>query len=328
MQTFNRRAFLKGTGTLALAAAASGLLCGAAEAPAETAPAAETVGGLVVHTVRAFAKDYGNNFRDFEINLKIENTNDFPVYFNQENFLVHLGNVRRDTRAYFGGLNKWNGSRYIQDVHLEPGECQTISYSCRLQAAELEAGLRQTNPAPWRIALLYGQQRQTFTGYLLADEYSSDFTAGPVESTAFPTVGGVQLSALWCDDSCTQNGFYYLSFYFTLQNKSDTEIALPFRGVSEGDVQDNFSVELDGQRKKHYRLCVYTHDKIFRPQEGGHLESLQPGESQFATNSISLTKEEYDTLYSGGHTVAFTFTCGDEKLTLRGDPRTGIFEAV
>ena len=138
----------------------------------------------------------------------------------------------------------------------------------------------------------------------------------------------MQLSALWCDDSCTQNGFYDLLFYFTLQNKSDTEIALPFRGVSEGDVQDNFSVELDGQRKKHYRLCVYTHDKIFRPQEGGHLESLQPGESRLATNAISLTKEEYDTLYNGGHTVTFTFTCGDEKLTLRGDPSIGIFEAV
>ena len=241
MQTFNRRVFLKGTGTLALAAAASGLLCGAAEAPAETAPAAETVSGLVVHTVRAFAKDYGNNFRDFEIHLEIENTNDFPVYFNQENFLVHLGDTRLGINYRFSGLNKWNGSRYIQDVHLEPGECQTISYSCRLQAAELEAGLRQTDPAPWRIALLYGQQRQTFTGYLLADKYSSDFTAGPVESTAFPTVGGVQLSALWCDDSCTQNGFYDLLFYFTLQNKSDAEIALPFRGVSEGDVQDNFS---------------------------------------------------------------------------------------
>ena len=328
MQAFNRRAFLKGTGTLALAAAASGLLCGAAEAPAETAPAAETVGGLVVHTVRAFAKDYGNNLRLFEINLKIENTNNFPVYFNQENFLVHLGDTRLGINYRFAGLNKWNGSRYTQDVHLEPGEFQTISYSCNLQAAELEAGLRQTDPAPWHIALLYGQQRQTFTGYLLADKYSSDFTAGPVESTVFPTVGGVQFSALWCDDSRTQNGFYYLSFYFTLQNKSDTEIALPFRGVSEGDVQDNFSVELDGQHKKHYRLCVYTHVNGFRPQEGGHLESLQPGESQFATNSISLTKEEYDTLYNGGHTVTFTFTCGDEKLTLRGDPRTGIFEAI
>ena len=330
MQAFNRRAFLKGTGTLALAAAASGLLCGAAEVPTEAEPdtAFCTIGGLRVHTVRAFAKDYGNNFRLFEINLKIENTNDFPVYFNQENFLVHLGDARLDTHYRFSGLNKWNGSRYTQDVHLEPGECQTINYGCHLQAAELEAGLRQTDPAPWHIALLYGQQRQTFTGYLLADQYSSDFTAGPVESTAFPTVGGVQLSALWCDDSCTQNGFYDLSFYFTLQNKSDTEIALPFRGVSEGDVQDNFSVELDGQRKKHYRLCVYTHDNGFCPQEGGPLESLQPGESQFATNAISLTKEEYDTLYNGGHTVTFTFSCGDEKLTLRGDPAIGIFEAV
>lgn len=323
----SRRSFLKVSGCLMLGSAVSGLLCGAGD-PADGGAAVPTVGGLRVNYVRAFAKDYGNNFREMEIPLEIENTNDFPVYFNQENFLVHLGDMRLGINYRFSGLNKWNGSRYIQDVHLEPGECQTISYSCRLQAAELEAGLRQTDPAPWRIALLYGQQRQTFTGYLLADKYSSDFTAGPVESTAFPTVGGVQLSALWCDDSCTQNGFYDLLFYFTLQNKSDAEIALPFRGVSEGDVQDNFSVELDGQRKKHYRLCVYTHDKIFRPQEGGHLESLQPGESRLATNAISLTKEEYDTLYNGGHTVTFTFTCGDEKLTLRGDPSIGIFEAV
>lgn len=328
MQTFNRRTFLKGTGTLALAAAASGLLCGAAEAPAETAPAAETVGGLVVHTVRAFAKDYGNNFRDFEIHLEIENTNDFPVYFNQENFLVHLGDTRLGINYRFSGLNKWNGSRYIQDVHLEPGECQTISYSCRLQAADLEAGLRQTDPAPWRIALLYGQQRQTFTGYLLADKYSSDFTAGPVESTAFPTVGGVQLSALWCDDSCTQNGFYDLLFYFTLQNKSDVEIALPFNGLSGGDVLDNFSMKLDGQPKEHYRLYACSHNTVFRPQEAGHLESLQAGESRFATNGIHLTKEEYDTLYTGGHTVEFTFTCNGEVLTLRGDPRIGIWESV
>lgn len=328
MQTFNRRAFLKGTGTLALAAAASGLLCGAAEAPAETAPAAETVGGLRVNYVRAFAKDYGNNFRQMEIHLNIENTNSSAAYFNQENFVPMLGNSRYGGEFTFTGLNKWNGSRYVQDVQLKAGETQTISYSCKLQPEDLSAGLRTVDPAPWSLTLLYGGQRQTFTGYLLPDHYSTEYTAGPVESTAFPTVGGVQLSALWCDDSCIQNGFYDLLFYFTLQNKSDAEIALPFRGVSEGDVQDNFSVELDGQRKKHYRLCVYTHDKIFRPQEGGHLESLQPGESRLATNAISLTKEEYDTLYNGGHTVTFTFTCGDEKLTLRGDPSIGIFEAV
>ena len=186
----SRRSFLKVSGCLMLGSAVSGLLCGAGD-PAEGGAAVPTVGGLRVNYVRAFAKDYGNNFREMEIHLEIENTNDFPVYFNQENFLVHLGDMRLGINYRFSGLNKWNGSRYIQDVHLEPGECQTISYSCRLQAAELEAGLRQTDPAPWRIALLYGQQRQTFTGYLLADKYSSDFTAGPVESTAFPTVGGV-----------------------------------------------------------------------------------------------------------------------------------------
>ena len=213
----SRRSFLKVSGCLMLGSAVSGLLCGAGD-PAEGGAAVPTVGGLRVNYVRAFAKDYGNNFREMEIHLEIENTNDFPVYFNQENFLVHLGDARLDTQSHFAG--------------------------------------RQTDPAPWRIALLYGQQRQTFTGYLLADKYSSDFTAGPVESTAFPTVGGVQLSAMWCDDSCTQNGFYDLLFYFTLQNKSDAEIALPFRGVSEGDVQDNFSVELVSAKST--TACVFT----------------------------------------------------------------------
>lgn len=323
----SRRSFLKVSGCLMLGSAVSGLLCGAGD-PAEGGAAVPTVGGLRVNYVRAFAKDYGNNFRQMEIHLNIENTNSSAAYFNQENFVPMLGNSRYGGEFTFTGLNKWNGSRYVQDVQLKAGETQTISYSCKLQPEDLSAGLRTVDPAPWSLTLLYGGQRQTFTGYLLPDHYSTEYTAGPVESTAFPTVGGVQLSALWCDDSCTQNGFYDLLFYFTLQNKSDAEIALPFRGVSEGDVQDNFSVELDGQRKKHYRLCVYTHDKIFRPQEGGHLESLQPGESRLATNAISLTKEEYDTLYNGGHTVTFTFTCGDEKLTLRGDPSIGIFEAV
>ena len=66
MQIFTRRDFLKGSSTLVLAAAASGLLCGAAQAPAEAVPMTETVGGLVVHTVRAFAKDYGHNFRHLD----------------------------------------------------------------------------------------------------------------------------------------------------------------------------------------------------------------------------------------------------------------------
>lgn len=46
-----------------------------------------TVGGLRVNYVRAFAKDYGNNFRQMEIHLNIENTNSSAAYFNQENFV-------------------------------------------------------------------------------------------------------------------------------------------------------------------------------------------------------------------------------------------------
>ena len=328
MQTFNRRDFLKGTGTLALAAAASGLLCGAAEVPTEAEPdtALCTIGGLRVLDVRARVCKYPSDDYpyDLEVYFDLENTNDFTAYFHQENYIVSVGGKRYDTRNYFTGLNKWNGSHYIQDIWLKPGEASTITYSCRLD----KAGTKVAFQDGMQITFQYRQQRQTFVSSPLTQTSSACALDGSVQSTAFPTVGGVQLSALWCNDSSTQNGFYSLRFYFTLQNKSDTEIALPFRGVSEGDVQDNFSVELDGQRKEHYRLHVYTHDNGFRPQEGGHLESLQPGESQFAKNSISLTKEEYDTLYNGGHTVTFTFTCGDEKLTLRGDPAIGIFEAV
>ena len=91
---------------------------------------------------------------------------------------------------------------------------------------------------------------------------------------------------------------------------------------------DNFSMKLDGQPKEHYRLYACSHNTVFRPQEAGHLESLQAGESRFATNGIHLTKEEYGTLYIGGHTVEFTFTCNGEVLTLRGDPRIGIWESV
>ena len=120
MQAFNRRAFLKGTGTLALAAAASGLLCGAGD-PAEGGAAVPTVGGLRVNYVRAFAKDYGNNFRQMEIHLNIANTNSSAAYFNQENFVPLLGNSRYGGERTFSGLNKWNGSRYVQDVQLKAG---------------------------------------------------------------------------------------------------------------------------------------------------------------------------------------------------------------
>ena len=186
-----------------LGSAVSGLLCGAGD-PAEGGAAVPTVGGLRVNYVRAFAKDYGNNFREMEIHLNIENTNSSAAYFNQENFVPLLGNSRYGGERTFSGLNKWNGSRYVQDVQLKAGETQTISYICKLQPEDLSAGLRAVDPAPWSLTLLYGGQRQTFTGYLLPDHYSTEYTAGPVESTVLPSVGGIVLSGFWSSDLLTQ----------------------------------------------------------------------------------------------------------------------------
>lgn len=143
----SRRSFLKVSGCLMLGSAVSGLLCGAGD-PAEGGAAVPTVGGLRVNYVRAFAKDYGNNFRQMEIHLNIENTNSSAAYFNQENFVPMLGNSRYGGEFTFTGLNKWNGSRYVQDVQLKAGETQTISYSCKLQPEDLSAGLRTVDPAP------------------------------------------------------------------------------------------------------------------------------------------------------------------------------------
>lgn len=195
----SRRSFLKVFGCLMLGSAVSGLLCGAGD-PAEGGAAMPTVGGLRVNYVRAFAKDYGNNFRQMEIHLNIENTNSSAAYFNQENFVPMLGNSRYGGEFTFTGLSKWNGSRYVQDVQLKAGETQTISYSCKLQPEDLSAGLRTVDPAPWSLTLLYGGQRQTYTGYLLPDHYSTEYTAGPVESTVLPSVGGIVLSGFWSSD--------------------------------------------------------------------------------------------------------------------------------
>ena len=151
----SRRSFLKVSGCLMLGSAVSGLLCGAGD-PAEGGAAVPTVGGLRVNYVRAFAKDYGNNFREMEIHLNIENTNSSAAYFNQENFVPLLGNSRYGGERTFSGLNKWNGSRYVQDVQLKAGETQTISYICKLQPEDLSAGLRAVDPAPWSLTLLYG----------------------------------------------------------------------------------------------------------------------------------------------------------------------------
>ena len=134
----SRRSFLKVSGCLMLGSAVSGLVCGAGD-PAEGGAAVPTVGGLRVNYVRAFAKDYGNNFRQMEIQLNIENTNSSAAYFNQENFVPMLGNSRYGGAFTFTGLNKWNGSRYVQDVQLKAGETQTISYSCKLQPEDLSS---------------------------------------------------------------------------------------------------------------------------------------------------------------------------------------------
>lgn len=101
----SRRSFLKVSGCLMLGSAVSGLLCGAGD-PAEGGAAVPTVGGLRVNYVRAFAKDYGNNFRQMEIQLNIENTNFSAAYFNQENFVPMLGNSRYGGEFTFTGLNK------------------------------------------------------------------------------------------------------------------------------------------------------------------------------------------------------------------------------
>lgn len=324
----SRRSFLKVSGCLMLGSAVSGLLCGAGD-PAEGGAAVPTVGGLRVNYVRAFAKDYGNNFREMEIHLNIENTNSSAAYFNQENFVPLLGNSRYGGERTFTGLNKWNGSRYVQDVQLKAGETQTISYICKLQPEDLSAGLRAVDPAPWSLTLLYGGQRQTFTGYLLPDHYSTEYTAGPVESTVLPSVGGIVLSGFWSSDLLTQVPSYNLPIYFTMQNSNDTAAQLPFRGVAEnGDVLDNFTIRMDGQPRNHYRLYACTHTSCFTPEEKGHLETLQPQEICFAETGISLTKDEYSTLYTTGHTLEITFSYGDESVTVRGNTRTGIFEAI
>ena len=283
----SRRSFLKVSGCLMLGSAVSGLLCGAGD-PAEGGAAVPTVGGLQVNYVRAFAKDYGNNFRQMEIHLNIENTNSSAAYFNQENFVPMLGNSRYGGEFTSNGLNKWNGSRYVQDVQLKAGETQTISYSCKLQPEDLSAGLRTVDPAPWSLTL---------------DHYSTEYTAGPVESTVLPSVGGIVLSGFWSSDFLTQVPSYSLPIYFTMQNSNDTAAQLPFRGVAEnGDVLDNFTIRMDGQPRNYYRLYACTHTSRFTP--------------------------EYSTLYTTGHTLEITFSYGDESVTVRGNTRTGIFEAI
>ena len=327
MQSLNRRTFLKSTGTLALAAITSGLLCGAAAEPEETEPdtALCTVGGVRVLDVRARVYDYPNSDYPYhmEVYFDLENANDFTAYFHQENYIVSVGGKRYDT-SDFTGLNKWNGSRYIQDVWLEPGEAKTITYSCRLDKAGGKAAFQDG----MQITFQYRQQRQTFISLPLTKTSSACALDGPVQSTVFPAVGGVQFSDFWCHESSTQNGRYALHLNFTMQNLTDTQIDLPIPDLHPNDnLPNHFTLQFDGTEKYLYGpySCEYS---WMRPKSKDALEALAPYESQFAELSFSLTQNEFDTLLTQDHTIEFTFTCGGEELTLRGNPSTCIFEVV
>lgn len=327
MQAFNRRAFLKGTGTLALAAAASGLLCGAAEVPTEAEPdtALCTIGGLRVLDVSARVSKYPSDDYPYrlEVYFDLENTNDFTAYFHQENYIVSVGGKRYDTYD-FTGLNKWNGSHYIQDIWLKPGEAATITYSCRLD----KVGSKVAFQDGVQITFQYRQQRQTFVSSPLTETSSACALDGSVQSTALPSVGGIQFSNFWCHESSTQNGSYVFHLNFIMQNLTDTQIDLPIPALHPNDnLPNHFTLQFDGTEKYIYGpfSCEYY---WLKPESKDTFEALAPRENQLAELKVSLTKEEFDTLYNGGHTVTFTFTCGDEKLTLRGDPAIGIFEAV
>ena len=236
-----------------------------------------------------------------EIHLNIENTNSSAAYFNQENFVPLLGNSRYGGERTFSGLNKWNGSRYVQDVQLKAGETQTISYICKLQPEDLSAGLRAVDPAPWSLTLLYGGQRQTFTGYLLPDRYSTEYTAGPVESTVLPSVGGIVLSGFWSSDLLTQVPSYNLPIYFTMQNSNDTAAQLPFRGVAETGMF--WTISPSGWTASRGIITGSMPVPILPVSLQRKKATLKPSSrrrSVFAETGISLTKDEYSTLYTTG----------------------------
>ena len=122
-----------------------------------------------------------------------------------------LGNSRYGGAFTFTGLNKWNGSTICAGRPAESrGDPDHLLQLQVCRPEDLSAGLRTVDPAPWSLTLLYGGQRQTFTGYLLPDHYSTEYTAGSVESTVLPSVGGIVLSGFWSSDFPTQIPSYSL----------------------------------------------------------------------------------------------------------------------
>ena len=467
MQAFNRRAFLKGTGTLALAAAASGLLCGAAEVPTEAVLGA--VDGILVHSLSVrISNDWNENYF-VEAHFMLENTNSTTAIFHIEHFSASSAGKT----LYKSGLNKWNGSHYIQDIQLEPGEQQLISASFLLEHNDLDSALqdgmrftfqhdlqsqtfvgrplfgkyggeftaepvqtltfptvgglrvhsvrvtlesdssgrhflsfdcalentysdpvelrgrnfvlqigderidkylsvwnlgvnryyrtasivpvapgvpqtvniqcycsadaykrltRHSDPEPWKFTLLYGQERLSFTGYAASPD---TYSVGETQSTALPSVGGIQLSDLSLTDYSTQNKSYSLLLHFTMQNLTDAQIDLPIPALHPNDnLPNHFTLQFDGTEKYVYGpfSCEYYDDGDgqyhYWPKSLGAFEALAPHESQLAELAVSLTEREHTSLYTQNHTVALTFTCNGESLTIHLDPRTGVFYAV
>lgn len=463
MHAFNRRDFLKGTGTLALAAAASGLLCGAAEVPTEAVLGA--VDGILVHSLSVRISNLWDEEYLVEADFMLENTNSTTAFFVEEHFSISSA----DKTLYKPiTLNKWNGSRYIQDIRLEPGEQQLISASCILAHDDLDSALqdgmrftfqhglqsqtfvgrplfgkyggeftaepvqtltfptvgglrvhsvrvtsqasssryllsfdcalentysdpvelrgrnfvlqigderidthrnvwnlgvnrndrtasiapgvpqtvhircycsadaykrltRHSDPEPWKFTLLYGQERRTFTGYAASPD---TYSVGETQSTALPSVGGIQLSDLSLTDYPTQSS-YSLRLYFTMQNLTDAQIDLPIPALHPNDnLPNHFTLQFDGTEQYVYGpfSCKYYDDGDrqyhYWPKSLGAFEALAPHESQLAELVVSLTEREHTSLYTQNHTVALTFTCNGESLTIHLDPRTGVFYAV
>ena len=470
MQTFNRRTFLKGTGTLALAAAASGLLCGAAEVPEEAVLGA--VDGILVHSLSVRISNAWNEKYLVEAHFMLENTNSTTAFFLKEHFSASSAGKA----LYKSGLNKWTGSHYIQDIQLEPGEQQLISagfllahddldpalqdgmrftfqhdlqsqafvgrplfgeyggdftaepvqtltvpsvgglrvhnvrvtlesnnvghflsYDCKLEntysdpvalrgrnfvmqigderidkyrnvwnlsvngnyyttsIAPIAPGVPQTvhvqcycstdaykrltrssDPEPWKLTLLYGQERLSFTGYAASPD---TYSVGETQSTALPSVGGIQLSDLSLIDDFTQderqNKTCSLRLHFTMQNLTDAPIDLPIPDLHpQDDLPGNFALKFDGISKHVYGpfYCEYYDDSDRRynywPKCIASFEALAPRESQLTELDVSLTEDEYASLYTQDHSVEFTVTCNGESLTIRLDPRTGVFYTV
>ena len=237
MQIFTRRDFLKGSSTLVLAAAASGLLCGAAEVPTEAVLGA--VDGILVHSLSVRISNDWNERYFVEAHFMLENTNSTTAFFVKEHFSASSAGKT----LYKSGLNKWNGSHYIQDIQLEPGERQLISADFLLEHDDLDSALQDG----MRFTFQHDLQSQTFVGRPLFGKYGGEFTAEPVQTLTFPTVGGLRVHSV-CVTPESINGRYLLSFDCALENTYSDPVELRGR---------NFVMQIGDERIDKY-LSVWN----------------------------------------------------------------------